>query len=156
MQKIQTAALTPENVAPYGAMITRVGRGSSDPDNDFTWFGEIDAMQNSITQFNLCAMKKHAFLLSQMEKHENTKEALVVLDSEGVILALALKGEFRESNVRSFFIPRGQGIVFDKGTYHSTPYPVAGEATMLIVFEANTGGTDLKLIKLSEGIEIEP
>lgn len=156
MEKIRTAPLTPENVAPYGAMITRKGRGPSNPDGDFTWFGEIDAMQNLVTQFNLCAMKEHGFLLSQMELHEGTKEALVVLDSQGVVLALAPKGEFDPSKIRSFFIPGGEGIVFDKGTYHSTPYPVAGEATMLIVFEADTGRNDLKLVRLPQPMEIEP
>jgi ureidoglycolate hydrolase len=156
MEKIRTVALTPENVAPYGSMITRKSRGPSNPGGDFTWFGEIDAMQNFVTQFNLCAMKRHDFLLSQMELHENTKEALVVLDSEGILLALAPKGEFDQSKVLSFFIPRGEGIVFDKGTYHSTPYPVADETTMLIVFEADTGRKDLRLIELSQAMEIEP
>ncbi|MBQ6373776.1 MAG: ureidoglycolate lyase [Clostridia bacterium] len=153
MNSIKVEGLTRESFAPFGEVISHAGMPESE--GDFTWYGEMGIMRNDVTQLNLCAMKLRSSDLHELERHTHTKEALVVLEGTGVVLVVAPDGPLDESALRAFYIKRGEGIIFGKGTYHSTPYPVEEPATMLIVFQKDTGDTDLVLHPVSEGTMID-
>lgn len=153
MKAILVGRLDSANVRPYGFAIR--AQGAPPAQGDFTWYGEMARMENQATQFNLCAMRAHAFTLSRMEVHRGSREALVVLHGEGVVLAMAPRGAFDPQAVEAFYLAAGEGIVFEAGTYHSTPYPLAGTAKLLIAFEADTGINDNVQVDLEQEVWLD-
>lgn len=153
-EKISVTRLNPENVKPYGKFIAKESFPKQEDGADFTWYGTVDEI-DGCAAINLCSMKKHAYTLNTLEYHQNTKEALVAIHGSGVILALAEKGEFSQHNIRAFYMGPGEGIIFDKGVYHSTPYPVGDETTLLVVFLQNTGENDLHFKHMETELTIE-
>lgn len=153
MKSIEVVKLDKSNVRPYGALIAVEDESSIQ--KGFIWYGEMARMENSVTQFNLCDMYAHEMQLRDMEVHQRSKEALVVLGEQGIVLAMAPKGTWNDERIKAFYLAPGEGIVFDAGTYHSTPFPLEGKARMLVVFEANTGEKDNQQITLPEAIALD-
>lgn len=151
--KMRVEALTTESCAPFGKVISF--RGREEGSEDFTWYGEVGAMQNERIQLNLCTMKVHIPILREMEFHRETKEALVVLDGAGIVLVMATGEMFEKGELRALFVGRGEGIIFNEGILHSTPFAVDETAKMLIVFQTDTGANDLILRALDAPVMID-
>lgn len=152
LKTIRVEKMDANNVAPFGMLIS--SRGMAQSEDDFTWYGEMARMKNRTTQFNLCQMRAHTMMLECMEVHNENREALVSL-GDGVVLALAPKGTFDPQKIVALYLPGGEGIVFEKGTYHSTPFPLSGSVKMLIAFQEGTGENDNTPVKLDEPVQLD-
>lgn len=153
MKSVEVVKFDKENVRPYGALIA-VEKEPADA-KGFIWYGEMARMGNSVTQFNLCDMYAHEMILRDMEVHRKNREVLVVLGKEGVVLAMAPSGEFDPEKIKAFYLSPGEGIMFEAGTYHSTPFPLEGKARMLVAFEEDTGAKDNQPVTLPEAIMLD-
>ncbi len=76
-----------------------------------------------------------------MERHVSREELLIALDKE-IIQPVAICQDIEDpeerpdpKTVKAFRIKPGQGIIINKGVWHSPSYPVSGDATYLFAIE---------------------
>ena len=89
----------------------------------------------------LVKTKERELLVDSMERHVSREELLIALDKE-IIQPVAACRDINDpdekpdpSTVQCFRIKPGQGIVINKGVWHSPAYPAAGDSTYLFAIE---------------------
>jgi hypothetical protein len=85
-------------------------------------------------------------VLSRMERHLRTKEALIVLEGDAVFCIAppqeSANGEL--SGITAVRICAGQALILETGAWHWIPFPVGDKAArLLVVFRSGTGRDDL-------------
>lgn len=85
--------------------------------------------------------KERELLVDSMERHVSREELLIPLDKE-IIQPVAISRDINDPNekpdasmVMCFRIKPGQGIIINKGVWHSPAYPVSGDTTYLFAIE---------------------
>ncbi|MCT1901895.1 ureidoglycolate lyase [Oceanobacillus sojae] len=85
--------------------------------------------------------KQRELIVDAMERHVSREELLIALDKE-IIQPVALCGDIDDPDeqpdiltVQCFRIKPGQGIVINKGVWHSPAYPVNEDSTYLFAIE---------------------
>jgi hypothetical protein len=96
-------------------------------------------------------------VLSRMERHLRTREALIALEGDAV-LCLAPPQESVNGGISGITAVRmraGQAIVMNTGAWHWIPFPI-GESPIrfLVVFRSGTGKDDLYYQDLTPGIPV--
>ena len=151
---VEAKKLTPDNVKPYGSMISVSAFPPQKSRGPFTWHGTAGVIQVPSVSVNLCSMEKHDCVLDEMEYHTATSEALIAIKGSGFIVALAPAGILQPEKIEAFYIPAGEGIIFNYEIYHSTPFPTEGATDFIVIFAEGTGANDLVKEKLGEPITI--
>ncbi len=93
-------------------------------------------------------LKKRPLDLHELERHLATPELLVAAEGD-VVFAVAPANQPEPSPeagaVEAFRLNQGEAVIMNPGVWHSLPFPLQGEATLLVVFKENTPAADFQL-----------
>lgn len=153
---IKVSALTKENFAQFGEIISREVKTSDASDANFSWWDGLSHFnQIGKVSVNILEAKKRAMVIDKLEVHEETPELVVPMNGKGVVFAVAPKGQLDESQIAAFYLEAGKGVMLDVGVRHFIPYPVEADTDCLIVFKDATGDNDLVFEDLSDTYQLD-
>jgi len=93
---------------------------------------------------------------SQIERHTETAELLVVLDGAVDVPcapATPMAPAPEVQDVQVFRVPAGAAVYFPKGGWHWAPFPVDRDrVNIVVVFKNNTSQEDLQIVDLAEPV----
>ena len=152
IKRIRIEELTPESFQPYGRVIdlssnhekTIGGEGWQ------CWF-PIQIVEG-IKRLNIgiTFSKKQDVVVSSMERHPNNEEILFAVQHT-LVQPMGLPGDLDPNTVRAFYIRPGQGIIMNKGAWHSPA--VALEQDTHYYFFADSEGA-YPWVEFPEGVSI--
>ena len=123
-----------------------------------TYYGKLGVFKNiGDLQAGFCIAKKRPLILDKVEQHQLTEEVLMALKGDFLVAAIPVDektGEPDCARARAFAVEQGEGILFNKGVWHWTPFPQGEEATVLVLFKEDTPAKDFTAFTLAEEIEL--
>lgn len=129
---LRVQALQPDDFAPYGVVLgVPFGSrepGFSNPATDFWHQHVFDPGHDGTTELLWVNYRKNDSLVSALECHLFTQQAIVPLTGEGIVHVVACSVPESGSAVpepdlatlKAFFVPRGQGICMHPGCWHAS------------------------------------
>jgi ureidoglycolate hydrolase len=97
-------------------------------------------------------------VVEKLERHTETAEILVSLNSDAVICMAtseSLVGT-KKVDLGVFAIKQGEAVKMHPGTWHWLPIPVGSEeADFLVLFQNDTENSDMEVVELFEPVFIE-
>lgn len=157
MQKVlKVLELTNENFKDFGKIITTEGRKADGGDENFTWYEKLGLFEGiDNVSINVLTAKKRELILSKLEYHKETPEAIIPMSGEKVIVVVAPSGELDENKMKAFQVNENEGIIINPGVKHFIPYPLNMDTNCLIIFKHATGTNDLIMENLLQSYEIK-
>jgi ureidoglycolate hydrolase len=150
---LSTNLLDRQSFIPFGKVLKVPERAPDDSvvthnywDSEIVWSGS--------TSVNNLVVKQRAFILSQMERHKDTLEMLIL--QEGTcFIAVAPAGVFSVDKIKVFKMNPGDVVCLEAGVWHDLPFCLGQNASFLVIFKNGTPKNDLEFVKLSENQLIE-
>lgn len=141
---------TAENLAPYAKLIgLPSGRTPSVDRTDITYFHDIcdanDFTHSPVASFLMA--KPHSFVLSNIERHMQTEEAVIPLTGESVIV-LGPVGEFDINKLVAIHLDGSYGIVMRRNAWHFAPFPLHGENATYILLSGRHTPDDIEVLDI--------
>ncbi len=139
--------LDEQSFIPFGKVLRTPERppdGASEVHN--YWDRELE--WTGSTSVNYLAIKQRDLLLSQMERHQDTREMLVLLRGT-CYLAVAPAGDFASDKLAVFDLKPGDVVCLNAGVWHALPFSRQEEAAFLVIYKDGTAQHDLELLQLS-------
>ena len=162
MQKIKAQHVTPENFKAFGKVISVAAKSQPDTQSDIqTFYGQLALMEcHGSIEFGVCVAKNRAFVVDTLEQHAETAELLAALRGDfitPVTTSVMIDGkEYPDmEQIVAVRVNQGEGVVFDKGIWHWTPYAVTESCDVLVAFKTDTPKNDFIASNLSNEIIIE-
>ena len=124
------------------------------------YYGQLAIMDcDQPLQIGICAAKNRPYIVDQLEQHAETAELLVALKGDFVTPVTVSKvvdgKQYPDMDkVAAIRVNQGQGVLFNKGIWHWTPYAVAEACDILVVFKKDTPKNDFISCKLQEKLMI--
>jgi len=150
---IEIRKVTKTNFAKYGQLIGEpTEKDWTSPSVDY-WsnLGLID-FNNTEVEVNLGIAKDRKLEFTELERHNNSSEMLIPLGTD-IIVPVAI-GE-NASEKEAFLIPNGEALIFKKGIWHSTPFPVKNKSKFLVLYKKGTIPKDKNIITLENKYNLE-
>ncbi len=155
MKTLMISQVTAETFKEFGVVISNKDKMPDSSDERFSWWERVVVFKDiDPISLNILEAKQREFTVDEVEFHRNTPEAIIPLDSGGIVLVVAPAGELDESKLRAFGIESGYGVVLNPGVRHAIPYPLQGNVDCLILFKDATGAEDLTIESLCETWQI--
>jgi ureidoglycolate lyase len=155
---LEVEALTAEAFAPFGELIATPGRDPDATGGGWRWWGEESLLAGDgrawgIGHLELAATALH---IDWAERHMRSAE--VVLASGGDLLVYVGPPHHREAperlppleEFRVFRLPRGNGVVLDKGVWHGAPFARDGATSALVLLLEGTGRDDVTVVRFPD------
>lgn len=126
-----------------------------------TFYGKLGIMEcKEAIEFGLCIAKNRPIRITQLEQHAKSSELLVALSGDfisPVSPSIIKDGRMIPDidKVIAVRVNQGEGIIFNVGIWHWTPYPVEDTATILVAFKKNTPEEDFILENLSDELIVQ-
>lgn len=159
MNVVVPIKLTGKEFERFGKLLSVSDKKASCDDADVTYIKQIYTGQMQNVSTGLMTCKKRKFILTTMEKHDNTPEIMVNLGGDAVLILAEKDYDFKTNNsskIQAFWIKKGDAYVIDPGVWHFASYPIEKEKVdYLIIFKKGTEDTDVKNEDLEEPLEIE-
>ncbi len=162
MKTIKAQRVTPENFQAFGKVISVTAKAEPDAQSDIqTFYGQLAVMEcQGSVELGICVAKNRAFVVDTLEQHTETAELLAALRGDfitPVTSSVAVDGKQYPDmeKVVAVRVNQGEGVVFDEGIWHWTPYAVTETCDVLVVFKTDTPKNDFTGSSLSEEIIIE-
>lgn len=155
MIKIQ--ALKDADLTGIGqAYFVREGRTPDGQDDIQTYFGKIAILKEAGDfQLGVCIAKNRPYIVDKLECHLQTPEYLVALKGSFVVpCAPSVNGVPDTANAKAVRVEQGEGIVFDPGVWHWTPYAITPECNVLVCFKEDTPSKDFNAFELENPWEL--
>lgn len=152
IKSITVTVASDSALAPYGEFMTPLGKDPAFDSEVFSFWNDISVGEvNGAVSFGMVETKPGDPVAPMLERHLQTTESLVALDSD-IILVLAepTEGDVPNlENVAAFRVPRGFGVTLKAGTWHYVPL-ITGDipARTLVVFRQGTPAEDLEVYDL--------
>jgi hypothetical protein len=148
------------DLSKIGKIISIPEEGSMTPlleSSSFRHYGPLgylvcsDAFELGIATFN-----KRDFIVQQLEQHVKTQELCFAIDGDFVMPVAPTRiidgAEYPdEESIMAIHVKTGEGVIFDKGTWHGAPYPYGDrkQSSVLVLFKKDTVTTDITFRELS-------
>ena len=151
MRKITAVHASSEKFNDFGSFIAvsdnQMIKPSAESDIQ-TFFGKLGIMEcKDAIELGICIAKKRSIKVTEMEQHAKTSELLVALN--GDFIAPVAPSILKDGKLVPDFdkaiairVNQGEGVLFNIGVWHWTPYPVNDTATVLVAFKENTPKED--------------
>ena len=144
-----------DNFSEFGAVITKYNREYDQQKEDYKWWSKLACFEcDAVITFNVLEINYRKFELDQLERHIDTKEVIIPLGGNEILVPVAPKGELDESSIRIFKIGKHEGLVLNAGVYHFLPFAVKESANCIIAFKNDTEICDLAFFPLSRRYNI--
>jgi ureidoglycolate hydrolase len=162
MKTIKAQRVTPENFQAFGKVVSVTAKAEPAAQSDIqTFYGQLAVMkcQGSV-ELGICVAKNRAFVVDTLEQHTETAELLAALRDDFIVpvtTSVVIDGKQYPDmeKVAAVRVNQGEGVVFDEGIWHWTPYAVTETCDVLVVFKTDTPKNDFTGSRLSEEITIE-
>jgi ureidoglycolate hydrolase len=162
MKRVVSQHVTPENFRRFGKVIAVLPDVKPDGQSEIqTYYGKLAIMkcENSI-QLGICVAVKRENVVDELEQHVETQELLAALKGDFLVpvtASVVVNGKARPDmdKMIAVRVNQGEGIVFDEGIWHWTPYPVTPTSDVLVGFKTNTPKNDFVSCKLEEKFVID-
>jgi ureidoglycolate lyase len=97
---------------------------------------------------------KRGFDFHEMERHVETPEMLVAVQGD-VLVPVAPANHPADApaaeETEVFHLRQGEALIMNTGVWHWLPFPLQGEAVLLVVFKEGTPDNDFTLYDLQAG-----
>lgn len=151
------------NFKGLGQLIKIPDDESKKPDFEsdiLTFYGGLGLINSNLPiELGICIFKKREMIIEQFECHSLTQELLYAIDDD-FVMPVAPNLTQKDGDVPdlekavAIRIRRGEGVIFERGVWHSVPYPFKDESFALVGFTKNTAKNDLKIFNLKEKIRM--
>ncbi len=150
MLTIPLIEATAESLAPYAKLIGLPANRSPSVDcTDITYFHDIcDA--NDFTNIPVASFlkaKPHPFVLSNIERHMQTEEAVIPLTGESVIV-LGPVGEFDINKLVAVHLDGSFGIIMRRNAWHFAPFPLDEENATYMLLSGRHTPDDIEVLDI--------
>lgn len=157
MKQVAAQRVTSENFQRFGKVVAVSGGLKPDAQSEIqTYFGKLATMDcASSIQLGICVAKKRENVVGELEQHVDTQELLAALKGDFLVpVTSSVVADGKEKpdmgKMTAFRVNQGEGIVFDAGIWHWTPYPVAESCDVLVGFKTDTPQNDFVSCELEE------
>lgn len=150
---IKIKEVTKDNFAKYGQVIKEPSEKDwTSPSVDY-WsnLGIIDFDQTDV-EVNLGIAKSRSLEFKELERHNQSPEMLIPVGDE-IIVPVATGEDASEKD--AFLISKGEALIFKKGIWHSTPFPLENECKFLVLYKKETIPHDKNMISLETKYTLE-
>lgn len=136
MRHIPFIDISQKNLAPYAKLIGLPSNQNPSVERyDITYFHDVcdvnDFTEHPVASF--LKAKPHDFILSNIERHMQTEEAVIPLTGESVMI-LGPAGEFDINKLVAIHLDGTFGIIMYRNTWHFAPFPLhKKEATFMLL-----------------------
>jgi ureidoglycolate hydrolase len=126
-----------------------------------TYYGQLAIMRcYSALQLGICVARNREYVVAELERHAKTAELLAALKGDFVTLAAPSAesgGKLCPDIARAVavHVNQGEGVFFDEGVWHWTPYAITPECDVLVAFKKDTPKNDFISCKLDEPVRME-
>lgn len=161
MKTLVTKRLTPENVEMFGKAI-KVDDTLTLNAGEHKYVGQLTILScEDSLQVGIHSAGNQGFVVSQLEQHADTPELLAALKGDFIVpVTNSIEVEGKQvpdmANISAIRVNQGEGIVFEKGVWHWSPYPAGDYCDVLVIFKKDTPDNDFISFKLEEEIRIIP
>lgn len=142
MKVIKVQSLEKESFAPFGKLV-------SVPDSEPTKIGQGWKCWNYVEMMNvdteigmgLVKTERRPFTVDSMERHDSREELLIAIEKDIIQPVASFEQLFdanevpKIENVRCFYLKKGQGIILNKGIWHSPAYAAEESTTYFFAIE---------------------
>lgn len=150
---IKIKEVTKDNFVKYGQLIKEPSEKDwTSPFVDY-WsnLGTID-FDNAEVEVNLGIAKNRNLEFTELERHNKSPEMLIPLGNK-IIVPVAIGTE--ASNKEAFLISKGEALIFKKGIWHATPFPIKNECKFLVLYKKETIPHDKNMLSLETKYTLE-
>ena len=161
MKQITAEHVTPENFKMFGKVIAVPKDSKPDAQSEIqTYYGQLAIMKcTGSIQLGICVAKKRENIVDEMEQHVRTHELLAALRGDFLVpvaSSVIMDGKAVPDieHAIAVRVNQGEGILFDTGIWHWTPYPVGEECEILVGFKTDTPKDDFISSKMKEKLVI--
>jgi len=161
MKTIVARHVSPENFKEFGKAVLVSDAYKPDAQSEIqTYYGQLAVMKCDSIQIGICVAKSRPFIVDELEQHAKTAELLAALKGDfitPVATSVVIGGKERPDmeNIKAVRVNQGEGIVFNEGIWHWTPYAATDTCDVLVGFKTGTPQNDFISCKLEESIEIK-
>lgn len=162
MKTVISEHVSSENFKKFGKVILVTENLKPDAQSEIqTYYGQLAIMKCADSfQLGICIAKKREFVVDELEQHADTQELLAALKGDfitPVTSSIEMDGKMVPdvNNIKAVRVNQGEGIVFEKGIWHWTPYAVTPTCDVLVAFKTDTPVNDFISCKLEEKIEMK-
>lgn len=163
MKTVKAIHISPEVMKGLGKAVCVTGETKPNAQTDIqSYFGQLAIMKcEDAVQIGVCIAKNREYIVEELEQHVNTAELLAAMKGDfitPVTSSIVVDGKLCPdmSKVIAVRVNQGEGIFFDEGVWHWTPYAVTPTCDVLVVFRKDTPQNDFISCKLSESFSMEP
>lgn len=101
--------------------------------------------------FSVVQTRSRPLVVTEMEQHLYTAEALLPLDGDVVVCVGAATNRTLPDVWKAFYVPKGTMVIFDRGVWHKAPFPVNQKTVhSLVVLPPMTYAKDCYVLSLAE------
>jgi ureidoglycolate hydrolase len=126
-----------------------------------SYYGQLAIMEcDSAVQLGICVAKNREYVVTELEQHAETAELLAALKGDFITLAApSVESDGRlcpdMSKAVAVRVDQGEGVFFEKGIWHWTPYAITPTCDVLVAFKKDTPKDDFISYKLDEPVIME-
>jgi ureidoglycolate hydrolase len=162
MKTIKVRHISNEIFEGLGRAVCVTEDTKPDAKNDIqTYYGQLAIMQcTGAIQLGICIAKNREYVVDELEQHAKTAELLAALKGDFVTLAapsVEADGKLCPDIDKAVAVRvnQGEGIFFDEGVWHWTPYAITPTCDVLVAFKKDTPKDDFIAYKLDEPVRME-
>jgi len=157
MKKVFAEHVTPDGFKKFGKVIAVFPDRAPDAQSEIqTYYGQLAIMQcTDSIQLGICVAKKRENIVEELEQHVESPELLAALRGDFLVpvapsITVDGKAVPDVEHAVAFRVNQGEGILFDVGVWHWTPYPVGESCDVLVGFKTDTPKNDFIASGLKE------
>ena len=128
--------------------------------NIINFYGALGVFDAKDTiEFGICTFKKRDLVIEQLEQHVLTQELLYAIDDDFIMpVATNIIQNSKNlpdiDNLIAVQLRRGEGVIFNKNTWHWVPFPYKEKSFALVGFIMDTAKKDLEIFDLKTKIRM--
>ncbi|MCT2534733.1 ureidoglycolate lyase [Aquibacillus koreensis] len=142
LMEIKVEPLTKEGFKDYGRVVEIPDAEPSKVGEGWECWSYVQTMDiDTEVGMGLVTTNVRPFEVDSMERHDSREELLLAIN-EDIIQPVATYKELYSpdeqpevENVKCFYLKKGQGIILNKGIWHSPAYPAKASTTYLFAIE---------------------
>ncbi|MGE5494157.1 MAG: ureidoglycolate lyase [Burkholderiales bacterium] len=162
MITVKARRISPDVMEGLGKAVCISADTKPDAQTDIqTFYGQLAIMNcEDAIQIGVCVAKNRKYVVDEMERHANTSELLFAIKGDfvtAVTSSAEVDGKLCPDldKVMAVRVNQGEGIFFNEGVWHWTPYAITPTCDVLVIFKKDTPKNDFISCRLEKTITME-
>jgi ureidoglycolate hydrolase len=153
--ELAVEALDAAAFEPFGRVIERPARERDADGPGWRWWAETVTLDGDDRRWGVgyLDLEPADLRFDWAERHLRTLEAIVPIDGDVLVYVAEPSPELASPPLeafRVFRVPRGTGVVLDRGVWHGAPLADGGPARAIVLILEGTGRDDVDLVRFTE------